>query len=154
MNIPNKYTYVLPGESVLAQIELYNVGSDKKVDASLDYTIKDDQGNDIVKDHDTLAVGNSKIFTKSMQIPKELTFGRYVFYTKLTYENKTASASSWFNVGKRPTIPLNIGITALIVVIIICILIFFIRIRKIKKHSGSFKKVDIDSLKRAKLTKE
>lgn len=153
MNIPDKYNYVLPGESVLAQIELYNVGSNKKVDVSLDYIIKDDKGNEIVKEQDTLAVGTSTIFTKNIQLPKELSFGKYVFYVRLTYDNQTASASSWFNVGKKPSIPIETGITALIIILAIAALIIILRIRKIKEHSNIFKKIDINSLKRAKLVK-
>jgi len=154
MKIPNKYKYVLPGEEVLAQIELYNIGSDEKVDVSLNYIIKDDKGNEIVMDHDTLAVGTTTSFTKKVQLPKDLTFGEYVFYVKLTYEDKTASASSWFNVGKAPTIPFKAGIIALVVVLAMGLIIIIIRIRKIKEHSSISKKIDTGSLKRAKIIKE
>jgi hypothetical protein len=154
MKIPDKFLYVLPGEEISAQIQLYNLGYSGRMDVSLDYIIKNSKGEDILLEQDSTAVETSTSFIKNIKLPENLAFGKYVFYTKVTYNDKVASASAWFNVGKEPTINLKTGIMALIIVLAIGTLIIIIRIRKIKEHSSISKKIDISSLKRAKITKE
>lgn len=143
MRIPDRYKYVFPGEEVLAQIELYNIGSNENVDVFIDYIIKDDQGNEIVKEHDTMAIKNSANFAKNIKLPEDLALGKYAFYVKITYDGKIASASSWFNIGKRSDEfyrKIYLLLIFLIVLVIILLIYIWKRNRKIKKYYKYYKK--------------
>jgi hypothetical protein len=142
MSIPTKFQYVLPGEDILAQVELYNLGSQGRTDVLLDYIIKDNEGNEIIQEHDTVAVETSMSFIKDIKIPENLAFGKYVFYVRVNYNDKIASASAWFNVGKKEIDKSTIFLYILVVVLIIIILIAILEIRKIKKYLKPKYKVD------------
>jgi hypothetical protein len=146
LKIPTKFQYVLPSEEILAQIEIYNLGSLGKTDVLLDYVIKDSEGNEVLKEQDTIAVETSTSFIKSIQIPNNLPFGRYVFYVKTTYNGKVASASALFNVGKKEINKLMIFLYVLVSIIIIILLITILEIRKIKKYIKPIYNVDESSL--------
>ena len=142
IRIPYKFQHVLPGEEALAQIEIYNLGSDGKIDVFLDYIIKDSKGNEILKEQGTIAVETSTSFIKDIKIPENLAFGKYVFYVRVTYDGKIASASAWFNVGKRELDKLTIFLYILIIILIIIILMIIREIRKIKKYLKPIYRVD------------
>jgi hypothetical protein len=138
MSIPTKFQYVLPGEDILAQVELYNLGSQGRTDVLLDYIIKDNEGNEIIQEHDTVAVETSTSFIKDIKIPENLAFGKYIFYVRVNYNDKVASASAWFNVGKIEFYKSKIFlyILAIIFIVLVLLIVFIIyKIRKNKKNS-------------------
>jgi len=135
MEIPKKFKYVMPGEEVSASISLYNLGELKEIDVNFEYIIKNDKGNIITSEKETLAIDKRLSFIKTLEIPENTDYGDYVFYVKVTYNEKTASASALFLVGEKPffekeIIPIIIGA---ITILIITILIIIYEIRKIKK---------------------
>ncbi|MCK4552811.1 hypothetical protein KAT80_01260 [Candidatus Pacearchaeota archaeon] len=131
--IPRKFLYVLPGEDLLAEIELYNLGEMGKVDAHLEYIIKNEQEEVIISEQDTLAVETRTNFIKTFKIPKDTEFGKYIFYVKVTYEGKVASASAWFNVGKKSPLDIKTALIGILILIMIMIIIIY-RIKHIKKR--------------------
>jgi len=153
MNIPDKFQYVLPGEEILAQIDLYNLGSQGKTDASLDYIIKDSNGNEIVHEHDTFAVETSVSLIKRIKLPENLAFGKYILYTKVTYDGKVASASALFNVGEEELNKPQMFLYILVLILIIAVLIIIYEIRKIKKYLKPIYKVDENLLVKKGLVK-
>jgi hypothetical protein len=153
LEVPNRFKYVLPGEDIYAQIELYNLGDYERVDVVLDYIIQNSDGEEIIKEQQTIAVETSTSFIKNIKIPENIPFGRYVFYIRLTYDSKVASASDLFNVGVKPTIPFKSSMITLSIILILGVIIILLEIRKIKKEGRISKKVDILSFERANVSR-
>jgi len=97
MSIPIKYKEIFPGEDILGYIDLTNM-VDIKADVTLDYVIKDMDGNIIEIDQETVAVENYYSKKKSMKLPKDLEPGDYVYYVKIRYQGELAMASDLFSV--------------------------------------------------------
>ncbi|MCX6747086.1 MAG: hypothetical protein NTU63_03050 [Candidatus Pacearchaeota archaeon] len=152
VKIPQKYSYVMPGEDLLAEMEIYNLGEiEKEVDVFAEYKIMDWKGNEILTEREDLAVQTKLSYVKEFKIPETAAFGRYVIYITITYNGKVASSSVLFNVGKAPTIPLEIATIALAVFMVLFIIIIMIRKRKVKKQGESDYKIDKNVLLRANL---
>ncbi|MBX4196409.1 hypothetical protein KW805_02365 [Candidatus Pacearchaeota archaeon] len=94
--------YVQPGDDVVGQITLYSLGSQGTVDVLVDYTILDNNGNEILVDHETLAVQTQTSFVKKFTLPAGISKGTYILNVKATYSGETASSSAWFFVGIKP----------------------------------------------------
>ncbi|MCX6749734.1 MAG: hypothetical protein NTW17_03270 [Candidatus Pacearchaeota archaeon] len=98
VKIPSKYTKISPGEEILADIKIYNLGTAGSADALVGYTIKDKENNIIITAGDTVAVETQMSFTKTLRIPENTALGRYVLYVDVNYEGKIASSSVFFDV--------------------------------------------------------
>jgi hypothetical protein len=165
LNIPYRSEYVLPGEEVSGEIELFNLG-EGSIDVSIDYIIKDEEGNGIISEQETITVETKKEFVKNFLIPAEAMFGRYIFYVRVTYADEVASASVLFNVGERPFFKKRVIWYTVIIALVITIFFIVIykikkkkrpigihRIRKIKKHRKPLHRIDEHVLAKRKLIK-
>lgn len=142
VNIPNQFKRIISGENVLARIQLYNLGEDSEVDVAMDYiVIKEDTGEIILFERDTLAVEKHLEFIKSIKIPESAGLGNYLFYARVNYEDKVASATDTFKVDKNFVVFFNrVKFVLLIFLIIILITLFLILIKKRKKEKEEGKK--------------
>ena len=130
VKIPKKFLYILPGDELIASISIFNLERVGMVDVNLEYIIIDSEGKIIISEKESLAVETRIEFLKYLNIPKELKRGRYVLYVKTIYDNKTASASAWFNVEPEAKplsiiykiLYLQIGILVVLIVLMIIIL--------------------------------
>jgi len=146
VNIPFQYQEVSPGEVLLAQFTLYNLGSTFG-DVFLTYTIRDDNGNTILNQTDSIAIQTQASFVKNFQIPTDAQLGHYLLYVRADYAGKIASASTGFqivSVSTREKVYIIIIIISL--VIIISGFIGFMIIRRINKHYKPIKRVDTEDL--------
>ena len=140
LKIPEKYQYLSPGEDVSAEISLYNLAGTGKVDVFVEYAILNRNGEEILREQETIAVETSTSFIRSFKLPEGVSSGKYFLYVKTTYNGLVASASSQFNVGFIPTLTLSEQILFIVIgVLIVLALIIFFEIRKIKKHIGRHK---------------
>jgi hypothetical protein len=98
IEIPREYLQVFPGGSLLATINLFNLGGSKKVDVIVEYSIKNEEGFEIVSESDSIAVETQVSFIEEFEILENIPPGRYVLYIKVKYDNQIASGSSWFKV--------------------------------------------------------
>jgi hypothetical protein len=142
INIPNQFKRIISGEDVLARIQLYNLGEDKEVDVAMDYIIiKEKTGEVILFERDTLAVEGHLEFIKSIKIPESAGLGNYLFYARVNYEDKIASATDTFKVDKNFIVFFNrVKFVLLIFLIIILMTLFFILIKRRKKEKEEGKK--------------
>jgi len=140
LDISSKFEYVLPGEEVSTKGE-------GEINTSIEYIIKDENGNQIVLEKEYVIVQNQVTIVKTLKIPKEAEFGKYIFYVRVNYLEEVAIASKFFNVGERPFFKQRILLY--IITILIALIILFAIIYKIKKK----KKVKISSLKKENLKK-
>lgn len=126
LKIPRRFTYVLPGEIISAKINLHNLKDEKEVEANISYIIKDSEREELISEQETLKIEGKKVFTKDFKIPEDAKFGRYILYVKLDYENKIASASDLFTIGKPSLInEENILYLAIIILMILIVIITY-----------------------------
>ncbi|MCX6814809.1 MAG: hypothetical protein NTY20_04140 [Candidatus Aenigmarchaeota archaeon] len=92
---------VSPGQDVEADILMYNFGDLKPVDVVLYYALRDFQGNDIVYNHETMAIEEQKLVKRKIRIPKDIQYGFYLFYARLEYTNQTATSAGLIKVVEK-----------------------------------------------------
>ena len=99
---------ILRGESVQADISMFNLGDLKPVDVMLEYGIMDLDGNLITKETETLAVATENAVIRRLRVPEDIEYGDYLFYAEITYDMDKAVASKLFKVVKeRPSLARN-----------------------------------------------
>lgn len=134
LKIPRRFTYVLPGEIISAKITLHNLKDEKEVEVNISYIIKDSEREELISEQETLKIEGKKVFTKDFKIPEDAKFGRYILYVKLDYENKIASSSELFTIGKPSLINEENILYLTIIILIILIAIVAYSMRKIWKE--------------------
>ena len=156
VEIPRTFLHILPGEELFANIRLYSLGKQGRVDVKLEYEIKDESGKRIIHDQETRAVETETNFMQSFEIPKDAKYGDYVLYIKATYDHQSASSSAFFSVGEIEMPFTKEGYTILIVVgiAIIVLTIILIELRKFRKYSNIHSKIDEEKLVKYKLVKK
>jgi len=138
VEIPNKFLSVNPGEEVVAELTLLSFGKFGRIDANLEYGIKDSLGNTLLVNSEQVAVETQLILVKSFKIPSYFLGGDYFFYSKATYNGEMAVASATFKVQPSIEFPkMKIYAFFLIFIVLIIVLIrhFIILMRTKKKIS-------------------
>ncbi|MBX4212384.1 hypothetical protein KW787_02955 [Candidatus Pacearchaeota archaeon] len=120
-----------PGEDVVAQITLYNLGTVGRIDTQIDYTILNSEGKVVMTDHETLAVETQTSFVKKFMLPQSISPGTYILNVKAIYGETAASASTWFFVGKE--IPFGELILYIILGIITLAVAIFNKLRSLRR---------------------
>ncbi|MBI4116752.1 hypothetical protein HY449_03335 [Candidatus Pacearchaeota archaeon] len=129
--ILKEYKEILPGEEILAEVKLFNLGYTGRVDVSMEYIIKDYDGNEISIKHEILAIETQTNFIREISIPKNAKYGEYVLYVRATYNGEIASASDGFEVVQyKVTNKEKIFIAAIIVLTILLALFAYYEIRE------------------------
>ena len=148
LEIPKRYLEVLPGEEILGEIKLYNLGELGRIDVKVEYIIKDENNNVVTTASDTIAVETQTSFIKSVLIPKNAKYGRHMFYVRITYNSKVASASTFFEIvepGISEKEKLYI-IFIIFLIMLLSIIVYYSVRHRIKSHRKIVKKVDIRDL--------
>jgi len=100
LEIPEEDLIILPGEEMELGLDLTRlVGEEGEV--NINYIIKDEIGNQVFYKKEGKVVGTSLSFVEPLTIPENLAFGKHVLYVQVEYQDKIASASTWFEVGKE-----------------------------------------------------
>ena len=102
--IDRRYRSIRRGEEVVAKIELFNLGGVDRVDVMMEYIIKDAEGNELLREHEMLAIETKISFLKEFQMPYSLGEGDYALYTRVVYEGEVASSSAWFSIVSKKSI--------------------------------------------------
>ena len=98
IDIPNYYRRIYPGGELLATVSIFSIERVGLVDTEIEYIVKDDEGNDVYSEKETLAVDVQTSFVKSLKVPTGIEPGNYVLYIKVTYDGIVSSASSFFEI--------------------------------------------------------
>jgi len=140
--IPEGFLEVVPGEELLTNIEIFGLRGEGKVDILLEYLIRDEEGNIIVSDTETISFETQASFVKRLKIPLDTEKGNYLFYVKATYNFQSASASVWFIVREKLLIekllpPLAVVLIVGIIILII-ILLLMLLLKELQKREEFF----------------
>lgn len=135
VSIPPQFQIVYPGEEILANIDIIDVGQVGIVDIELVTTIKDSEGEISVEKRETLSVDKQLNLVKIMKLPLGIQPGKYVFYTQVNYEGKSAISSHIFEIKKK--FPFNINTIIPIIIFLIIAILYFQNTKIIKKRIRS-----------------
>lgn len=142
--IPPQYKEVKPGEEVLFQISVFNLGGGGKADVEITYYIKDFEGNTITEQKGIVGVETQASFSRTVKLPEDIKEGQYIAGANAKYDDSIGTASDVFYVSKleigliKRFIPITI-ISLIILIVLIILLIFYFR-RKIKGISKTYEK--------------
>lgn len=119
-----------PGDQISGNIYMYNFGDLSPVDVKLYYALRDFNGNDILYNHETLAVQQQKVVTRKIRLPGDIDPDYYIFYASLTYQNETVTSSALIKVlgGEGVAPPPEYDYTIIILGIIILIIAILLQV--------------------------
>ena len=132
VDIPQKYRIVSPGDELLSNIKLVNLGSAGRIDVFLDYWISD--GNNIIlKKRETVAVETQSNFVRYFDIPALTKPGNYELHAKLTYFDGREAASSYsFEIIKKEGSEIDINTLIYIIGSLAIIIFILLSINRLK----------------------
>ncbi len=135
LNIPAEYKTIIPGDDVLFQVTLLNLGDIGNVDVELEYSIKDFEGNVIKTLSDTVALEKQISFSKSISLPENTPFGDYVVAVRAKFGLTVGTASDVFSVISRDERNFRYYtlLAFIILFIILIIIIYKLQSRRLKK---------------------
>lgn len=144
-------------QKLKAKIYMTDVGDlNKKVDVNLEYFIKDFDGNAIKIGEETVSVYKSSAIKREFAIPQQLTQGNYLFYTKLSYQNSTATSSNRFFLIKESKFIEFIWLIIIVLMILVSFIIFLLKRRKKKEKKRKLirkKATCLDNIKKLLMRK-
>ncbi|MFO8016823.1 MAG: hypothetical protein R6U32_07005 [Candidatus Woesearchaeota archaeon] len=148
LKILHEYERVRPGGDILSEVLIYNLGTTRRVDVEITYSMTDAAGNgseSILIGSETLAVETSLSKLKIFSAPKKE--GYYTLFAEARYSNHTANSSDTFWVEKAPaeekplaTPMLNAyAILVILIMILIILVLMFYEYKELKSISGEKK---------------
>ena len=150
IEIKNPNKLVAPGELLIANTKIFNLGDYGRYDVEINYTIKDYDGKGISQETETAAIETSVNLIREFLIPTNTKLGTYIIYVTAKYNNSIGSSSSLFEVTKihleEPLTKSDFYITLFILIIIISLIITYLFIEA-KKHKEYHKITNEDLYK-------
>ena len=124
VTIPSEYSVVEPGNRIVANLLLFNLGVTGVIDAKIDYEIIDLDGNIILSESEIQGVETQFQKVKELIIPRDAEPGKYVLSVKVTYyegeKERIATATYFFEIGEEKIqFPLNVKLNYYLIIIII-----------------------------------
>jgi hypothetical protein len=117
--------YVAPGGRVRANVSIINMGDLRDFDVSLEYKILDFDNKEYSLKKEDFAMNRTHQDLFFLESPTDLPIGRYLFYSKVSYEVDDVSASSYDTfVIESISYLAWIIVLAILVLIIVWIIIF------------------------------
>ncbi|OGJ21608.1 hypothetical protein A3K73_02945 [Candidatus Pacearchaeota archaeon RBG_13_36_9] len=129
--IPERFLQIKAGKEIEGIITINNF-EDVKGTATLEYGVLNEYNALITNYTEIAEIENLIELIRKIRLPSDLKPGRYLFYAKVTFKDKTYSSSSWFYI-KKPLLPYTITICMIIGVVI---LYFLFRKKKPRKEEG------------------
>jgi len=91
---------VAPGEKINAEIKILSLAKIETANVALTYSVKNFNGEEILSDKEGVVVKNQALVSKTIQLPKNILEGDYVFSVTVKYKESVGSASAVFSVAK------------------------------------------------------
>ncbi len=124
--------YVNPGGTARANVSIVNMGDLRNFDVSLDYKIVDFDNNEYTIKKEDFAINESFSKAFALELPTDIPLGDYLFYTKVSAGNVSASSYDTFTVEKISFFAWLLLIFMVVVVMIIIV----IRILKSREQNS------------------
>ncbi len=137
VTIPDLYRVLKMGQRLPVLIELLEVGGESGVDVTMNYVIKDFEGNTKYSESETFYVLGAKSYNKKFST-SGLNPDDYILGIELSYPGGFATSSAHFRITETPVIALQTWIALgglIIAIIVITLLVLFYR----RKNSDNLK---------------
>lgn len=147
--ILNDWLVIYPGKSIMAEVTIYNFGTNIIKDVKLTHYIKNINGEVILKGEETIAVYLKSQVIKKFIMPLDVSPGTYIFHTDAKYilnnTEQTAFSEAEFEIIKeekprfidfiinKSSFFIGLIIAILILVLLIFIILIYRRMKKDKK---------------------
>lgn len=124
VSVDVKTKEVSAGNEVEADINIVNLGDLENIDILVYYAIKDFQQNILSFKEESIFIEDEINITRKLRVPASAGFGAYVFYSKISYGNISASGADVFMVSEKIRL---FDLILIIVIIVLAVLIYLIK---------------------------
>jgi len=133
---------VNPRSNVKAKIKITNLGDLEHIDVSIYSAIKNFNGDILSFKEENIAIDKELEITRSLRVPQGASPGIYIFYSKVSYGNITASSTDTFEVVEGKLIePYFFIISGGVITLLIILLIILISRKKNPVYEKEMKKM-------------
>jgi len=132
---PESFRIMQVGRNLKAFISLLQVGDAEEVDVTINYIIKDFDGNELFRDSETMRIFREKSFVKEFPT-LNLEPGEYIAGIEVIYPDGVATSSAHFTIIEKVIDPWLITSIVLAFLTIFIIVYSMLRYKKLKKHVG------------------
>ncbi len=123
LDIPSAYKNINPGQEITVYPTLLNMGGLTDVNITIEYSIKDIEGKDILKEEENITMDTQTTFSRKFLLPKDIPNGEYILVAVVKYQDSVGTSSETFTVGEFKK-----GFTTWNIVLIVGIFLSFILI--------------------------
>jgi len=123
--------YINPGGMAKANVSIINLGDLRNFDVALEYKALDFDNKEYVIKKEDFAINETFNGIFELELPKDIPLGDYVFYTRVSAGNVSASSYDTFTIEK-------ISWLAWILIILIILIIMGVIIIRIAREKGWF----------------
>lgn len=122
---------VVPGKNVKFNLLTINQGDLTGFDILVHYSIKDFEGKVYEFKEESIKIDRQLEIERSLVVPENISLGKYILYSKISYQNITASGIDTFEAVTASGLLLyNLFLGFIVIAIIIIIIILFLVIKK------------------------
>jgi len=100
-DIASDYKEIGRGEDILANIKIFNLRDNNPHTVYIDYSVMNFDSEVIVAESETRAVGLETTLTKTIDLPEDLAFGKYVYAVMVNFGDSSSTSTETFSVVKR-----------------------------------------------------
>lgn len=136
LTIPPELKVIAPGKNIIANLKITDIGNAGLVNVTIKTVIKDFEGNIIAEKQEIISINQILEFNQTLEIPSNTKAGKYILYSIVTYDEKSATSSQEFEITGRSSWEMF----ALIGLIVLAILIMIIGYLMIKFKKDKTKK--------------
>ncbi len=139
-SIPERYRKILPGETLLGEVEITIIRYIGPVNVKIEYIIQNLEGEIFFQGMDRRAIENHISFLKEIDLPDSIPPGKYIFIVKVTYNDDVAIGGHQFEIAgvkeKRPLVGAAIGLAgqygrylAYFVILVVLLFLLYLLLR-------------------------
>ena len=98
LTVLDDYKTVTSDSKILAELTVYNLGSDGMKEALVKYCIKTESGEIVKCTEENVTISTKTQLIKELLISKDMSDGKYYLSAQVSYDNKTVSSETTFTV--------------------------------------------------------
>ena len=125
LNLFPQTANIVPGQKLNAEVKIFDLADVGKSNVELVYSIKSFDGRNIIDQSESLVIDSQYVYSRSIDLPKNIRLGNYVLYAVLKYKNSTGTSSTFFKVVSETEASASVGGSDRIIIYIVIMFGFF-----------------------------
>jgi hypothetical protein len=101
LDVSPAYKEIVPGEKISVGVRLFNLQDTRTHQIEITYLVKNLWGEDIVSETEKIIVGTEASITKTLDLPKDLPKGSYVFAVVAKFGDSVSTSSYLFSISDK-----------------------------------------------------